>query len=322
MDALDELATALIPCIAEVTGKTPVDFLPIPNAGGYTLALRRIVQFSDGSRAFVKCATSDNPTQWIAQERVFYETIGGASFLPDFYSGGTVEVGEQTRPFLLLEDLSACDWPRPSDEENAQTMWTTARVDAVLHALQSVRGMAARAPENLSRVEDELADFASWHLIAQAPGPFLSLGFCTEAWLSAALPTLIAAETNLPLHGDELLHLDVRSDNICFRPESGRAVLVDWNWASRGNAALDIAGWLPSLHSEGGPPPEAVSEEAGAFAAILSGFWAYRAGQPAPTGAPRVRVVQKQQLTTALPWAARVLNLPSVQAPRKPPLPG
>ena len=52
--------------------------------------------------------------------------------------------------------------------------------------------------------------------------------------------------------GEAFLHLDVRSDNICIA--DGRAVLVDWNWASLGNPRVDLAFWLPSLSHEGGPP--------------------------------------------------------------------
>jgi hypothetical protein len=38
----------------------------------------------------------------------------------------------------------------------------------------------------------------------------------------------------------------------------GRAILVDWNWTRIGNGFFDVAGWLPSLHADGGPLPEAV----------------------------------------------------------------
>jgi thiamine kinase-like enzyme len=54
-----------------------------------------------------------------------------------------------------------------------------------------------------------------------------------------------------------LLHFDVRSDNVCFAGD--RAVLVDWNWAAIGNPVMDVAARLPSLHAEGGPPPEEIS---------------------------------------------------------------
>jgi hypothetical protein len=42
----------------------------------------------------------------------------------------------------------------------------------------------------------------------------------------------------------------------------------------------------------------------------MAGFHASCAGLPAPSTAPRVRIVQQAQLRAALPWAARSLGLP------------
>jgi hypothetical protein len=46
------------------------------------------------------------------------------------------------------------------------------------------------------------------------------------------------------------------------------------------------------------------------LAAYVAGFFASRAGQAEIPHAPLVRQVQRQQLLTALPWAARALDLP------------
>ena len=107
--------------------------------------------------------------------------------------------------------------------------------------------------------------------------------------------------------------MDVRSDNICFR--DGRALLVDWNQTVLAHRDVDIACWLPSLHAEGGPAPEEILPDAGPLAAVISGYFAERAGKPVIPTAPRVRVVQKQQLRTALPWAVRSLGLPPLDGP-------
>jgi hypothetical protein len=86
-------------------------------------------------------------------------------------------------------------------------------------------------------------------------------------------------------------------------------VLVDWNLACLANPTLDLASWLPSLEMEGGPAPETILPGAGDFAAMMSGFFAARAGLPTIPDAPRVRAVQLQQLRSALPWAVRELGL-------------
>jgi aminoglycoside phosphotransferase (APT) family kinase protein len=152
---------------------------------------------------------------------------------------------------------------------------------------------------------DEL--LGGWREIASDSRPFLSLGICSAAWLETALPVLRTAAEAAPIDGDALLHLDVRSDNICLADRG--AVLVDWNWVHRGNPDLDLAAWAPSLHAEGGPPPEQLLRDAGELAAALAGFFAARAGRPPPTTAPRVREVQRAQLAVALPWACRELGL-------------
>ena len=122
-----------------------------------------------------------------------------------------------------------------------------------------------------------------------------------------ALPVLLRTAEEAELAGDELLHLDVRSDNLCFL--DSRAVLVDWNLACVGNGWFDVAFWLPSLRLEGGPEPDEVLPDAGALAATVAGFFAAHAGLPPPEGAPTVREFQRRQVEVALPWAARELDL-------------
>jgi Ser/Thr protein kinase RdoA (MazF antagonist) len=148
-----------------------------------------------------------------------------------------------------------------------------------------------------------------WHRVLADPTAFLSLGLCDERWLERAGPVLRDAAAVAPRAGSHLVHCDVRSDNICFR--RGSALFVDWNFASVGNPQYDVACWLPSLAAEKGPRPEDVFGDCPApLAAWVSGFFASRAGEPDFPHAPLVRQVQRRQLVTALPWAARVLGLP------------
>jgi Ser/Thr protein kinase RdoA (MazF antagonist) len=198
----------------------------------------------------------------------------------------------------VLEDLSAGHWPPPWDESS---------IAAVRETLAAVATTAA--PGWLQPIEAE-ADWllGGWAVIGHDPQPFLSLGICSAAWLERSLPVLRDAAETAPIEGKALLHLDVRSDNICLA-ERG-AVLVDWNWAHLGNPALDVAFWLPSLAYEGGPRPEELLPGAGELAAAAAGFFAARAGLPPPPTAPHVRSVQLSQLQVAVPWAAKELDLP------------
>lgn len=252
-----------------------------------------IVAGAEDQSAFLKFAPTPHLAAWLRAERRTVEALVG-SFLPRIVGWDD----DGTTPLLALEDLSAADWPPP---------WPEARVAAVLDLLTAVA--ATPPPDHLEPVAP--AEIYDWAVVAADPGPFLALGVCSAAWLSAALPVLQRAAAAAPLAGGALVHLDVRSDNLCF--DRSRTVLLDWNHAGLGNPDLDIAFWLPSLQAEGGPAPESILRDAPELAAWVAGFFASQAGLPPIPTAPHVRPLQLAQLRTALPWAARALRLPSPQ---------
>jgi hypothetical protein len=260
--------------------------------GGYAASFRAVAELADGRTVFVKAGTEEVTSRFLRDEQRVYAALRGP-FMPEL-----VGMDEEEPPLLVLEDLSAGHWPPP---------WEARSIAAVRETLAAVA--TATPPSWLPSITIE-ADWllGGWAAIGHDPQPFLSLGVCSAAWLEHSLPTLREAAETAPIAGDSLLHLDVRSDNICLA-ERG-AVLVDWNWAHVGNPTLDIAFWLPSLADEGGPRPDEVLPEAGRLAAAVAGFFGSRAGLPAPPTAPHVRRVQLSQLRTALPWAARELDLP------------
>ena len=274
--------------LATLMGRHPVSWSK--GGGGYTPAGRWIVEFDNGTTAFAKIGTTPDTSAWLRVEHRMYSQTD-APWLPGFL--GWDDDGNS--PILILEDLSRSHWPPP---------WKPGNVDAVLRALDEV---SRTTPPEGTPVIDTVR-MSGWFDVEKNPAEFLNLGFCTSEWLEESLPELLDAEASAPMEGDEFLHLDIRSDNLCFVGD--RAVIVDWNLVCIGNSLLDVAFWLPSLHAEGGPKPEEVSPESGVFAGAISGFFASRAGQPVIPYAPRVRDVQLQQLGTALPWAARVLGLP------------
>jgi aminoglycoside phosphotransferase (APT) family kinase protein len=154
----------------------------------------------------------------------------------------------------------------------------------VVAALQQVA--SAPPPHELHSLEEQRDELAGWTKVEKQPEPFLGLGLCSPKWLAEGLPILQAAEEACVLDGSALLHLDVRSDNICLR--GGQAMLVDWNHAVVGNPVLDVAAWLPSLHAEGGPGPEMILPAAPEAAAFMSGFLCSE-GCPSPSGHPAHR---------------------------------
>jgi len=289
-------APSTVEGVARAAGRTVDQWIRI-TSGGYTPAERWIVELDDGSRAFAKVGTTALVADWLRREYRAYREIDGP-FMPRLVGWSDGET-----PVLLLEDLTAGTWPPP---------WRAGMVERMLATLGRVA--ATEPPGWAEPIEGRREMFEGWSTVAIDAEPLLALGLVSAAWLSAALPMLIQHERPRELGGTALLHFDVRSDNMCFTED--RALLVDWNFIGRGNPLFDVAAWLPSLEFEGGPAPEAVSPEAGVFAPALAGYFCSRAGLPAIPDAPRVRQVQLEQATTALPWAARHLGLPAPDGPR------
>ena len=274
--------------IERAVGSRPVRYEPRP--GGYSTADRFAVTLADGRRVFVKSADAANLADWVRREHEVYASLSG-SFIPAL--AGWDDDG--VRPVLAIDDLSDADWtPR----------WDPARVEAVLGALHELGDAAP--PPNTRTVRETFPDlWGRWQIVESDPEPFLSLGVRDRDWLEGALPAILAAAESAPVEGDRVCHLDVRSDNLCFVGE--RTVLVDWNWTSLANPAVDVAAWLPSLRVEGGPQPWEVLHDAGPLAAFVAGVWAAVAGLPPPETAPMVRDVQRRQLAVALDWIDRDL---------------
>jgi hypothetical protein len=258
--------------------------------GGYTPAARLVGRTARGS-FFVKIGTTPVTAKFIQREMRVYGKVGG-EFVPRLVAAED----HPNEPILIIEDLSALRWPPP---------WQEADVERVRAQIGAMHATAA----DLEPFDQVLGHIVGgWRKVAEETGPFLSLGLADAAWLQRALPRLVEAEARCPTAGEALCHWDLRSDNLCLGPE--RTVFVDWNLACRSNPDLDLGFWLPSLAYEGGPAPERLLQGAPEVAAWVSGFFAARAGLPGIPDAPRVRMVQRQQLATALAWAMRALELP------------
>jgi len=279
--------------VEELIGSRPVDWKRA--TGGYSAAERWTLELENGLRVFAKLAPTDDLAWRLRDEQRNMVAID-ADFRCDVLGWR-----DGDRPMLVLEDLSGAHWPPP---------WEPGEIERVLHTLERV--WSTPPPDHLQDTARFIEMFSGWERVAEDRGPFLTLGMASADWLDACLPALIDAERAANLAGTELLHLDVRSDNLCI--DGDRVVLVDWNWASRGPRDLDLACWLPALRLEGGPLPEEIGLGLGAYAAGISGFFAANAALPAPVSAPTVRRFQARQLRMSLPWACRELGLPPPDA--------
>jgi hypothetical protein len=275
--------------IERLFGRRVVDQRAV--VGGFSHALRGVVEFDDGRTAFFKASVDDQTAGWLRAEHRTYAAFPDGEFLPQM-------LGWDDDPcLLLLDNLSDARRPPP---------WTRDDVERVRRSLDALH--AAPVPAGTPEIGDYGDEFEGWSHIAKDPQPFLGLGLCTERWLEDTIELLVEAEGAMDKSGDSLLHLDVRSDNLAIRD---RALLFDWNWACRGNPELDTAFWLPHLGFEGGPMPWEVLPGRAEAAAVVSGFFCHKAGLPIPPDGPppEVREFQRRQGSVALKWAARELHL-------------
>ena len=257
--------------VSRLAGSPVVELRRI-KSGGYAAAFHAIAEFEDGSTAFVKAGAEEVTSEFLREEIPVYRALQ-ASFMPALVGADE----EMDPPILVLEDLTHARWLPPWDNDS---------IAAVVRALDAVH--STEPPDWLPEIEDEREWLTGgWAEIERDPAPFLSLGDWSHGWLRRHLPSLREAAESAPLAGDSLVHLDVRSDNLCIADRG--AVLFDWNLAHRGNPDLDLAAWASSLHLEGGPLPEVILPGAPELASALAGFFASRAGLPSPPTASRCR---------------------------------
>lgn len=259
---------------------------------GYSPAARWIFE-ANGLSFFAKVGTTTQTSKHLRREILAYDRIRG-----DFMPIRIASADHESAPILILEDLSDYHWPPP---------WRHGQVDAVLDQIANIHESSADLP-TFGELHGQLP--SSWQIVADDTRPFLSLGLVSHSWLQQSLPQLLEAESQCATEGHAVTHWDIRSNKICIRKPAIK--LIDWNNACLGNPKLDLAFWLPSLANEGGPRPESVLGDEPEIAACVSGFFAARAGLREIHNAPRVRLVQRQQLGRALPWATHALDLPAL----------
>lgn len=263
---------------------------------GLSAAARYSVTLDGGGSVFVKAATDDQTAGWLRTEYLALRHV------PERFTPRVVAwLDEPGRyPILVTEDLRHAHWPA----SDRGVDWRPGDIDRVLAAVADLS--TVRAPEALAPVPRGAPRWPDLVRDGAGRDAFLGLGLCSAAWLDAAGPVLVEAEARLDTGGDQVVHGDLRSDNICLEP--GRVVFVDWSSAARGSAAHDVAQLLPTLHLEGGPPPETVMPDGGRWAAAGCAALARRAVED--RSAPSWLVAVFVRLAAInLSWAASCFGL-------------
>ena len=268
-------------------GLTEVD------GGGYTRSRTWRAQTQNGA-VFLKEASGEGPLAMLRTEAIVYANVSGG-FLPAFV-GFAEDAG---RAVLAIEHLGDVRWPPPYPDD----------VSPLFAALAQIASTTP-PPELPARKRWQ----SRWAQVAADPEPFLGLGLCSRDWLEQSLEKLVAAEAQAEFEGDDLVHNDIYSGNVCFRRDE--AIIIDWGCAVRGSRWIDVAFALLSVRAEGGTPPQLDFPDEPFFAAALSGHLAVEAPAPLPDWAlpgSTLRADMTTDLRHALRWAAEGLDLPPLR---------
>ncbi|MGY1944590.1 phosphotransferase [Nocardia asiatica] len=136
-----------------------------------------------------------------------------------------------------------------------------------------------------------------------------------DGWSSRHLTKLAGLEATWPAAamGDTLLHTDLRPDNLLRRAD-GVVVAVDWAWACRGAAWVDLVALAPSIRAAGVDPDPVLATHpvtrdvdpaaVDAFVCALAGYWTVACRKPGLPRSPHLREHQSAFARITVEWLA------------------
>ena len=268
---------------------------PRESEGGWSPAVRRILEFDDGTTAFLKFGGGRRARADVRHESTLYDAID-APFMIRKLGGFDAPAGVG----LLLADHDAATWPPP---------WSDAEIGAMIEVLDALRRTPPPPVVAARSTAAARFDGEGWTSVAADPEPLISRGVVAPVWLERHLDHLVAMSPASVLDGDTLVHLDLRSDNICF--VDGTPRVIDWASARLGHRYLDQHYWATTLHHETGTRhDELLRDDAPAHLVFLAGIYAAVASA-SPIDAAGVDRSRRAEdaLRALLPWMCDLLRI-------------
>jgi aminoglycoside phosphotransferase (APT) family kinase protein len=274
-------------------------------AGGFSNGTADRVRTRSGSTAFVKAiSTAMNAGAADLHRREARITAALPRSVPAPRLLGVYDDGDWVA--LALQDIEGHHPALP---------WREPDLHAALDMLTRLAELVTPCPiADAPAASEVLADaFAGWDRIAASPPDDL------DAWAAHNLPALrrLAADALGALHGDTLVHYDVRADNLLI-DTAGQVTILDWPWACRGPAWLDTVMLLATVHLHGGHDVEtllsrgvtsqAEPQNVTAVLVAQAGYALDAARLVPPAGMGHLRAFQRGKAHALLRWARQRLD--------------
>ncbi|GAA3829667.1 hypothetical protein [Nocardioides panacisoli] len=256
---------------------------------GFTPGLASVLVCADGSRHFVKAAST------VAQKTfagAYREEARKLRLLPPAVPAPRLQWVHDADDWVVLgfEYVDGRPPGRP---------WTAADLAAASAMVVETAGLLTPAPAGIETAAEAFGDWpALWERIDDP---------------HAAECRALTVRFEDVVAGDTLVHCDLRDDNLIIRAD-GSVVACDWNWPVVGAAWLDSLFLLIGPRGDGldvqahladHPMLSRVDPEAIDVAlALILGYFAASAALPVPTTSPYIRDVQGWQRDVVRDWLA------------------
>ncbi|KAA1417739.1 phosphotransferase [Nocardioides humilatus] len=258
-------------------------------ASGFTPGFASVLVCADGSRHFVKAASTK-------AQKMFAD-----AYREEARKLGLLPPGVPAPQLQWLHD--ADDWVALGfeyvDGRAPLRPWLPDELAAASRMAVEVAALLTPAPAGIERAVDAFADWPSMWDDVDHP--------------RAADCRALAARFAEVVDGDTVAHTDIRDDNLLVRPD-GTVVMCDWNWPVVG------AAWLDSLFLLIGPRGDGLDVEAHLAAhpllssvdpedidvviALILGYFYESAALPVPPTSPYIREAQAWQRDVLDNWLA------------------